>query len=366
MAATSFAGTRRTVRSPVLSLAAWAAVAALYGTASAATPEPSDAIEAWVEGLPQPPEEASMASGYRFARPAFDALLDLAGTRGGVVQLEVIGHSIGEAPLVAVHISDPTQPITDDVLVVAGIHALEWVGTESALALIDAHARRPTPGVRLTVVPLANPDGRARVESDLLTDNVGAYRRGNQALVDLNRDFEMGREAKAIWRHVLPMRFGTSPAPLSQPESRALSALADRHPYRAVVSLHAFGGYLYHPFSSSWRRPEDWEGYVRTGRSMEQAQGAGAFRTRQLARWGFFFRAHGTELDHFHRPDETQSWLLEISRSGLASPADRKTPFRWYNPRRSTPHVKRTVAAVDALLDTGPRRIAAGTPHAHR
>ncbi len=350
----------------MLSLAAWGAVVALPAPASSASPGPSQAIEAWVEALPQPPDEPSMATGYRFARPAFDALLDLARSRGGVVQLEVIGHSIGEAPLIAVHISDPTQPITDEVLVVAGIHALEWVGTESALALVDAHGRRPIPGVRLTVVPLANPDGRARVESDLLTGNVGAYRRGNQALVDLNRDFEIGREATAIWRHVLPMRFGTSPAPLSQPESQALSALAERHAYRAVVSLHAFGGYLYHPFSSRWRRPEDWEGYVQTGRTMEKAQGAGAFRTRQLARWGFFFRAHGTELDHFHRPEETQSWLLEISRSGLARPADRKTPFRWYNPRRPTPHVKRAVAAVDALLDGGPRRSADMTPRAHR
>jgi hypothetical protein len=337
----------------------------LPGSASA-TPGDADAVQAWVDKLPEPPAEPTMSAGYRFARPAFDGLLDLASDRPGVVQLEVIGHSLDDAPLVAVHIADPAQPVTDEVLVVAGLHALEWVGTESALALVDAHARRPVPGLRLTVVPLANPDGRARVESDLLTDNLEAYRRGNQALVDLNRDFEVGREAKAIWRHVIPGRFGTSPAPLSQPESVALAALADRHPYRAVVSLHAFGGYLYHPFSSRWARPEDWSAYVQTGRCMEQAQGAGAFRTRQLARWGFFFRAHGTELDHFHRSAERQSWLVEISRSGMARPGDRKTPFRWYNPRRSAPHVTRTVAALDALLERGTCRIPRGTPRAHR
>jgi len=333
---------------------------------AAAGPDDLAQVSAWVEKLPEAPTEPDMSRGYRFASTAFRRILELAEERPGVVDIEVIGTSVAEAPLVAVHLSDPAAPITDEVLVIAGLHALEWVGTESALALIDAHVDRPIRGLRLTVVPLANPDGRARVESDLLTDNLEAYRRGNQALVDLNRDFAEGRDARAIWRHVIPGRYSTSPEPLSQPESQALSELANAHPYRAVVSLHAFGGYLYHPWSSSWQRPPGWQGYVQSGRCMEQAQGAGAFRTRQLARWGFFFRAHGTELDHFHRdpPDglasatrgtpETQSWLLEISRSGLARPRDRKTPFRWYNPRRSDPHVDRTVAALDALLGVGP------------
>ncbi len=93
---------------------------------------------------------------------------------------------------------------------------------------------------------------------------------------------------------------------------------------------------------------------------MEQAQGAGAFRTRQLARWGFFFRAHGTELDHFHGSYRSQSWLIEISRSGIARPSDRRTPFRWYNPRHREPHVERTTAALDALLGNGPCRLPPG------
>ncbi len=317
-------------------------------------------VRAWLADLPEPRDDTPLLGSYRFARPALEPLLDLAEERPGIVDVEVIGHSGAGAPLVAFHVQDPTAPVTDEVLVIAGLHALEWIGTESALTVLEEHVLRPRSGLRLTVVPLANPDGRARVETDLLTDNVYAYRRGNQALVDLNRDFAHGRDARAVWRKVIPGRYATSPAPLSQPESQALDQLAAEHAYRAVVSLHAFGGYLYHPWSSSWSRPDDWDAYVVTGRCMEQAQGAGAFRTRQLARWGFFFRAHGTELDHFHGSYRSQSWLIEISRSGIARPSDRRTPFRWYNPRHREPHVERTTAALDALLGNGPCRLPPG------
>ena len=37
------------------------------------------------------------------------------------------------------------------------------------------------------------------------------YRRHNSNNVDLNRDFEINREATAIWRYVFPYRYATSP-----------------------------------------------------------------------------------------------------------------------------------------------------------
>ncbi len=230
----------------------------------------------------------------------------------------------------------------------------EWIGVEAApewlLELID----EPPRGTRVTVVPVVNPDGRARVEADLLAGR-NTYRRGNRNHVDLNRDFSAHRNESTAWQALLPRRYSTSPGPLSQPETRALEALADTIDFDVVISLHAFGGYLYHPWAGRWQRPEDWAAYVAAGRRMEEAQTAHAYRTRQLSRWGFFFRALGTELDHFAAVHGSQSWLIETTRSGWDPRrpfASVRTYFRWYNPRTPSPHSARVVAALRTFLPT--------------
>ncbi len=316
-----------------------------------------DAATAGARGDP-----TGTADGYRFMGQALGGLADDARARPGALSVERFGESLEGRGLWAFHVEEPGVPIDDEVLIIAGLHALEWIGSESALDLLDDLIARPRRGTRVTVVPFLNPDGRAAVEADLRSGLTDRYRRGNAARVDLNRDFAENREARAVWRHVIPGRFGTSPAPLSQPESRALDALCAGRDYTRAASAHAFGGYLYHPWSGRWEHPDDWSVFVETGRSMERAQGAGAYRTRQLSRWGFFFRAHGSEIDHLYARHGIQAWLFEISRSGLSRPSDRRVPFRWYNPRDPAPHLRRTVAAFSALID-GP--MTASERHLH-
>ena len=302
--------------------------------------------------VPAAADPTGTAGGQWFLRPALEHLADAAERRPGVVRAEPIGVSGGGHTLWAVHVAAPDAPVTREVLVVAGLHALEWIGSDVAMALIDEFAARPIPGVSLTVVPFANPDGRLRVEADLDAGIRDRYRRGTRRGGDLNRDGPSNREAKAAWRHLLPARYSTSPGPLSQPETQAIAALAERRSYDAVASLHAFGGYLYHPWAGRWKHPENWAEYTATGRRMEREQGAHAYRTRQLARWGFFFRAHGAEVDAFHDAYGADSWLIEISRSGFARPGDYFVPYRWYNPRDWTRHVRLTLSALRVLLDS--------------
>jgi hypothetical protein len=86
---------------------------------------------------------------------------------------------------------------------------------------------------------------------------------------------------------------------------------------------------------------------------MEAAQGAFAYRTRQLSRWGFFFRAQGTELDHLYAEHDIQTWLIEMTRSGFDIRRPResiRSYFRWYNPTDPTRHRQRGVAALRALV----------------
>ena len=121
-----------------------------------------------------------------------------------------------------------------------------------------------------------------------------------------------------------------------------------------AVSLHAFGGFMYTPWAGAWERPEDWKVHHRLGTVMSQAQGAHAYKVRQLSRWGFFFRAHGAEIDHIYGKYDTVAFLIELTRSGLNPfrPETFKTPFNWYNPKKPARHVDKGVSALRALVHT--------------
>lgn len=297
------------------------------------------------------PPEAHPEPAYLFAADAHARIAPLVRERPGVVRPEVIGESLEGAPIWAFHVGRPDEAAPKKVLVFANIHALEWVPTEVAVAWLEWVAANPPRGVDLTVIPILNPDGRAKVETDLRA-GVNAYRRGNQENVDLNRDFAVNREATAVWRHVIPSRYATSPGPLSQPESRALDALAARERYDWAVSLHAFGGFIYYPWAGRWARAEDWRRYHQVGETMQAAMGSHAYRPRQLARWGFFFRGHGMELDHLYGQYGTMAYLVETTRSGLSPfrPGEWKVHFRWYNPRDPSPHARKGVYMLRALV----------------
>lgn len=328
----------------------------LLASALATTVSPGE-LRDYARTQPKRSERTDVAP-YRFTRDILLEAAQRAAHKPGAVHVEVVGHSLENRPIVAFHVSEPGVEIERKVLIFAGIHALEWISTETATDLLLELVELPPRGVGVTIVPILNPDGRARVESDL---NAGRneYRRGNARFADLNRDFAHQRDQRAIWRKIIPGYYRTTaPEPFSQPESAAIDALAGRG-YDRVASLHAFGGYLYHPWAGAWERTEDHAEYVAMGRKMEAAQGGRAYRTRQLSRWGFFFRAHGTELDHMYAEHGAQSWLFEITRSG----ADWRRPlhsyrtyFRWYNPTNPRPHSRRAVAALRELIRTDPHR----------
>lgn len=300
---------------------------------------------------------AKVTPGYHFAQGLFEPLAKLATEMPGRIEVERFGTTLQGRPMWALHIRNAGHPVNRKVLVFAGIHAMEWISSEVALELALYLAEHGPPrGVQVTIVPLLNPDGRAKVERDLSVDEEH-YRRGNARNVDLNRDFAVNRDARAFWRRIIPGYYRTSKSPMSQPETRALDALAARERYHRAASLHSFGGFFYAPWSGRFRRPprndrrELWE----LGRAMERAQGTRAYRTRQLGRWGFFFRAHGSEVDHLYGRYGTRAFLIEITRSGMRPlhPKTWRWGFRTYNPeieRRFLKHRDRTVASLLALI----------------
>ncbi len=268
----------------------------------------------------------------------------------GRVSVERVGDTVQGRPIWAFTVRDPGHPVHHKLLVFAQIHALEWIGTEVALDFLVEVAAHPPPGVAVTVIPVLNADGRAKVEFDLKAGD-DVYRRGNAPNVDLNRDFAVNREATAIWRHLIPRRYATSPAPLSQPESQAIDALADRERFDVAVSLHAYGGYIYYPWAGLWERPPDRDDFEALGRVFEAGMTTRTYRTQQLSRWAFFFRGHGMEIDHLYGQYGTRAFLVELTRTGrsLWRPRTWKPRFRIYNPEDPQREVNRAVPGLTAL-----------------
>jgi hypothetical protein len=320
-------------------------VSLLIPVSQAAGPD----FDTFVRDLEPPiahPEES-----YRFRREIYGQLAELARERPGVVEPFRVGETIEHRPIWGFRVHSPGTDPKVKVLVFAGIHALEWIGSEVATTFLLEMGASPPPGVELTVIPLLNVDGRARTEADLLAgENI--YRRGNANHVDLNRDFEVNREAKAFWRHIVPAYYRTSPGPLSQPESRALDRLAGEEHFDVSVSLHSFGGFLYYPWGGLWKKPPDDALFAELGTVMQSGQGAHSYTVKQLCRWGFLFRIHGAELDHLYGKYDTLAFLIELTRTGI-EPTRLKTfgnYFRRYNPRDPTRTIESGVGALRALV----------------
>jgi hypothetical protein len=242
------------------------------------------------------------------------------------------------------------------VLVIAGLHAYEWITLETAGQLLLDLLVAPEPHAAVTVVPIVNLDGRLASERDFSVGST-AYHRENANGIDLNRDFAVNHEPVGLWSRVLPGYAASSPRALSQPETRALDALAGDGGYDRAASLHAFGGYVFRPWSGRFAPTVDEDRLAALGVAMEAAQGRHAYRSRQLGRWGFFFRAHGSEIDHLYGRYGIDAFLIELTRSGIDPLHVRRTtghPFHWYNPVDPRPHVARGVAAVRALSSAEP------------
>jgi hypothetical protein len=263
-----------------------------------------------------------------------------------------IGTTVQNRPIWAFEIHKKGFPITRRILIFAAMHAMEWISTESAMQLLLRLSEHPIEGVSFVIIPVVNVDRRLLVEKEL-REGLRKYRRHNSNNVDLNRDFEINREATAIWRHIFPYRYATSPAPLSQPESQALDQLVQNISFDFIVSLHSFGGYIYYPWAGKYRRTPDQKKLHDIGNIMKQGMNSThPYQVKQLSHWCFLFRIHGSEIDHFYGKYNIPSFLIELTHTGIVwyKPSTWKDDFRMYNP--IDPH-KHAQMGADALFALG-------------
>lgn len=177
----------------------------------------------------------------------------------------VIGRSLLGREITALVLGDADV----SVLMTAAFHGQEWLTTLCALRLCEEmcsylRADLPLCGVSLShaldgrqvwFVPLVNPDGveiarygsvaagaYAAAAAQMGADTPGLWR-GNARGVDINSNFNAG------WAEMqaLAQKSGKNcgPHPESEPETRALTALCRRVPFRHAVALHTQGEEIY-------------------------------------------------------------------------------------------------------------------------
>lgn len=165
----------------------------------------------------------------------------------------VLGKSVEGRDVTAYHFGAPLGTSTRELLFVGGTHGgYSWNTALVAYELIDhltASSSTIPKDVRVTVVPVLNPDGlikvtgsagrfeAADVSKSSATRESGRFN-GNK--VDLNRNFDCKWQADATWQKKA-VSGGT--AAFSEPEAAGLKAYVDAHkPAAAVVWYSSAGG----------------------------------------------------------------------------------------------------------------------------
>ncbi len=278
--------------------------------------------------------------------PSFEDVISQSAKFGTVFKT---GTSVQGRPLIGIDVGGEGPLVT----VTAGLHGIEYIGVQVALAVLR---RGAIPGVHLVVFPVLNPDGYARTLADNGQGRVRDMRK-NANGVDLNRNFPMPWNARPSR---LPFSGGSDPdgatfrgsAPLAEPESRALATWMSEHRPHASFNCHSFMGSLI--AARVWQR-EDWRGYTALCRSFRAGQ---AGRARYLRLATPLFDVFTGELEDWQH-HALQCWsvcvesftLGESLRQHVRAP----TPFWRFNPREPLSVAERDAFGVRAALLTASR-----------
>ncbi|KAI7261544.1 hypothetical protein KC345_g9728, partial [Hortaea werneckii] len=187
------------------------------------------------------------------------------------LSMETIGNSVLGKPIRLLRIGSGSRYLH----VNAALHANEWLTSPSLIRFVeeyaaalaagrDWHGHRPAEWYRewtLLAVPMANPDGVELVQEGVLPDHPyydalmkwNCGRRSFRHWKANIRGVDLGDQFPAHWEEERSRRQVPGPAPkdysgsgpLSEPESAALAALAERIPGDAAVSLHSQGAEIY-------------------------------------------------------------------------------------------------------------------------
>jgi hypothetical protein len=159
----------------------------------------------------------------------------------------VLGTSVEGNLITAYHFGTGDR----ELLFIGGIHGgYSWNTSLVAYELMDHLAANPDSipdSVRITVVPVMNPDGLARVVGStgrFTTTDIPAGAntvpgRFNANTVDLNRNFDCEWQSEGVWQS---RAVSGGSAAFSEPESKAIKEYVDAHDVAAAVVWYSAAG----------------------------------------------------------------------------------------------------------------------------
>jgi hypothetical protein len=201
----------------------------------------------WRPLLPPPCLPAATADATSPARATLATPAPLSGTPSAAA-VATIGVSYGGRPIEHHVFGDGPA----HVAFVGAIHGgYEWNTANLAYAMIDYFERNPVAvpdAVTLHIVPVANPDGLARVAPGWTTGPIPTPAgvisdtftgRFNGRDVDLNRNWDCNWQPTGVWRDQV---VDAGLAAFSEPETVALRDFFLEQPVQAVVLWHSAAG----------------------------------------------------------------------------------------------------------------------------
>ncbi|MFL5307060.1 MAG: M14 family metallopeptidase [Polyangia bacterium] len=245
------------------------------------------------------------------------------------------------------------------VLFTALIHGNEVVGS---LALLEVFARLAQSGAleteprRLVVLPIVNPDGFA-ANMARLRRGLPAWVRGNSSGVDLNRNFPTVKDPgyRRSWNPLAGSSWRLSPwfrgpAPLSEPESRAIADVARDVRPTLALGFHSFGQLLLHPWGYKRAPHPRAPAYRALGEAFLRGHAASEFEVRQTASW---YPIAGGLDDWLDDTFGAFAFTVEVSRLDRRLFHPRAlNPFWWANPVDPRPALDQVVPGVLSLLES--------------
>ena len=273
---------------------------------------------------------------------SYKAYEDLAAKHPGLVTIEQVGKSVEGNPIVALKIALRDGRERPEALITGNIHANEFLGGrmayEVARRLADDYGKNPwitslLDRMDFYVVPMLNPDGF----SDACRHAAHGFtaRRKNADRVDMNRNFPYpsGVKSKGIMSgskmKIHPNYKG--PYPLSEPETKALAAFAEKHRFFVAINFHTTGGHFIYPYGYGREEPKDLDLYKKMGKSLNDHQSKKKYKVHQAFKW---YQTVGNLDDYLYRRYGALSVTVELARYGtrLLNPLRGYNLFWWYNP----------------------------------
>lgn len=275
--------------------------------------------------------------------------------------MHVLGESVEGRPIRAVHVKGTGDRA---ILVCAGIHGPEYIGTEVALGFLErvrsSHADL-LDRADVWVVPCLNPDGYERTWARGGVGKLSELRQ-NAHGVDLNRNYPLPAPLAPVWSTLGGWRTGSDDpknsffrgtGPLSEPETAALAKLAAEVPFHASVSLHSTMGTLFPPCVSDASTSEKYRGLCAAFSGAQKEA-----RYRHFAA-GSLDRFTGEQEDHQHHVHHT--WAICVEHYPLWVDTKRflqSNLFRRFNPPDPGTWVDNDLPGLAAYfrgaLDLGP------------